>query len=199
MPKPDPHPELERAVAAFLDAESRVPAGDHRAAPPGAPGGPGTADLDAVRADRALSALFAALPTPTPSRAFADQVLARVHGRLRPRDLDWRGRVATAAAFGLVVVGSYWILPIALGLAAGFEPAAVAGFIGGLIAFVVGAVGDALAVANRLTSIGRVLWLILTSPEVMATLTVCATLTLVMGRWLAHLLAVPRSSLHAVR
>lgn len=206
MPTPDPHAELERAVAAFLDAESRVPAlgaradDDGRAEAVDIEGATEpSADLPAARADRALTALFAALPTPTPSRAFADQVLARVGGRLRRRDLDRRGRIATAAAFILVVVGSYWILPVALGLAAGFDLAAVAGVFSGLIAFLAGAAADALAMANRLTSIGRVLRLILTSPEVVFTLTACAALTLVMGRWLAHLLAIPRSSLHVVR
>ncbi|MEM8995189.1 MAG: hypothetical protein AAGF23_10415 [Acidobacteriota bacterium] len=198
MPNPDPHAELERAAAAFLDAESRVP-DLASGAPADGPGDSVTADLASARAERALVALFAALPTPAPSRAFADRVLAKVHGRFQPRDLDWRGRVATAAAFTLVVVGAYWILPIALGLAASFDLAAVAGVVSGLVAFLAGAVGDALTVANRLTSVGRVLWLILTSPEAISTLTACAALTLVMGRWLAHLLSIPRSSLHAAR
>lgn len=191
--------ELEQAFAAFIEAEAQVPDD----LPPDASSIDSTT-MDSTLArqavsDAALERLFAAMPQPVPAADFAGQVLRRagvLRQRLIHRDLGWRGRTATAAAFTLVMLGTFWTLPAAFHLLSGFQLGSAFSALANVFSFLISALGDAFALAERFAQIGRILWLILTSPKVVLTLTVCAALTLLMGRWLAHLLSVPRSSLH---
>ena len=174
--------ELDAAAGAFLDAERRIDASD-----------PGTGPVG--ESEQALFALFAALPDMAPHPNFASAVL-RSAG-IERRDFGWQGQVATAMAYLLVLAGAVWLLPMVVGLLGQFELSAALKAMVDLFTFVVARIGDLVTLSQRLAGFGRVLWLILTSPPVVLVSTLCAALTLLMGRWLATLLAVPRSSLHA--
>ena len=176
------HDELETATGAFLDAERRIDASRPDAGPVG-------------ESEQALFALFANLPEVAPRPDFAAAVLRRAG--IERRDFGWQGQVATAMAYLLVLAGAVWLLPVVVGLLGQFELSAALKAMVDLFTFVVARIGDLVAFSQKLAGFGRVLWLILTSPPVVLVTTLCAALTLLMGRWLATLLAVPRSSLHA--
>lgn len=194
MNKRPHHDDLESAARAFLDAERQIDAPDGPAELAASEAARSEAVSETARSEEALFALFAALPDAAPVPGFATAVLQR-SGLVR-RDLGWGARLATAMAYALVLAGAVWVVPPAAGMLAQLELSAALKALVDAFTFLAARLGDLVMLGQRLAGFGRVLWLILASPPVVLASTLCAALTLLMGRWLAALLAVPRSSLH---
>ncbi|MCG8458044.1 MAG: hypothetical protein MI919_17340 [Holophagales bacterium] len=169
----DPHHNLRR----WLEAERR-------------------ADSDSA-VEEALFGLFASLPGPEPGRGFADRVLLRAGLLPAVADLGRAARISTAAALLLTGVACAFLLPWMGSLLTLIEPAELLAAISTLPGLVIRAGVELLQLGQLVAGIGRIFWLVATSPQVLGSLCVLTGLSAFLCRWLVLLLTSDRSPSHA--
>jgi hypothetical protein len=156
-----------------------------------------SADNTAEVAESALFELFGALPTFEPSPFFADQVLARARAAWRPIDLGMRARLLTAASLLLAASAVAFLLPAILTWVVSLQPAELLSSAVELLGASARLFVDLLRWSQKLAGIGRVVWLVATSPQVVAVLSLVAGATLLLSRWWVLLVTSDRSLPHA--
>ena len=180
MSYPDPHHHLRR----WLDAEQRSELV-----------GPAPDSLDP--AEEALFGLFAALPGPLPGDGFAERVLARAGLVPVAADLGRTARILTAAALLLTGLAAACFLPWVGSALVLIDASALLASALRLPGLVIQAGVELLQLGQVFAGVGRVLWLVLTSPQVLGSLCLLAGLTALLFRWLVLLIHSDRSPFHA--
>ena len=145
-------------------------------------------------AEALLFELFEHLPMPTPSQGFADRVLARagIHDA-RPADLQGAWRYFTIAALLLTALPVAGSVPLVGGLLAGFDAAALIGFLTGGLTALIHLLADLWSLGEAIGSFGRALWLLMASPQALAVLCTMTVFILVVSRWLVALISSQRT------
>lgn len=159
-------------------------------------------------ADRVLAAAFADLPPLEPSVGFADRVLrearpfairpAMAAARVSPlAEPSWTVRLAILGALLLGAL-SVACLPLLMGgLAALVEPFDVARMLVGGVVGTVHRFVEVLAVWRILGNLGNAIWLVVSSPPLIALWLALTAFSALSFRWLNELLSPQRSTFHA--
>lgn len=148
------------------------------------------------RAERALAGVFAALPRVAPEPGFARRVL-ELAGLRRRRGSDLqgvraRGLVAVSAALTAVALAFAPAVLAALGAA--IRPVLLVRFAAGTLAAGIQRLAEGFTVWETLARISSAVGGALDSPVMMATLTLCALISLGAFRLLKGLMVSERSS-----
>jgi hypothetical protein len=151
-------------------------------------------------AEKALAALFTALPRRAPAAGFADRVALRLAqaageaGRVGDRFFARRA-VRWAVAAALLVSGGFLVVLPALiaGLVPAVRPAALVAAAADLVAGLGRWVGGGLAVWEVLASISRAVAAVVATPTGVVVLTAVALVSITAFRLLADLLGRERS------
>lgn len=155
---------------------------------------------DAAAAERALGALFAALPASGPRADFAARVMARIEAsplRALPRaarDLPPALRLPLAAALALAGVAAFYALPALYLLFTRLEARSLVAAGAGFRAALEAQLAEWSFVPQLARQLAEALFEVLASPPVLLAVFLSALLATLLSRWLLILLGPARRS-----
>lgn len=158
---------------------------------------------DVATSDRALRSLFRALPSPLPHADFAASVLASVPlGMVRPaarriRDLAPRHRWLVAAAALCAALGSVYLVPLLVLVVGQVEWGALVASVGATFGHLVSGLYGLAPFGNAAWSLLQAFWLFLSSPQVLFSLVIAASVVGLCVRLLTELIHSPQDPAHA--
>ncbi len=145
-------------------------------------------------AETALASLFAMLPIPQPSAAFADRVLINLGLETRPAAYPWWSRAMIAVCLLLAGLTTAYAFPLIFSLAQFVAPGEVAGMVVQTFVGLASQTDELLAIWRVFARVVNTALLVATSPQVVVALLSLTVFSVFTLRGLNQLLSPSRSS-----